>query len=453
MDSDKTITATFTRIQYTLTLNTSGNGNISINPSGGIYDAGTTVTITANPDAGWQFAGWSGDLSGNTNPATITMDSDKTVTATFTRIQHTLTANIHGNGNVSLNPAGGTYNEGDTVTLTATPDAGWQFAGWSGDLSGNTNPATITMDSDKTVTATFAQSAQTYVPDDNFEAYLEANGMGNGVANDDYVSTANIENVPSLNINNQNIADLTGIQDFAALTSLRAWNNQLTNVDLSQNSQLVSVAINGNDITSVNLQNLSLLESADLGYNNLTAVDLSSNTALRTLSISQNQLTDLDLSGLTDLVSLDCSGNALTYLNVQNGNNTNFVRFNATGNPNLTCIFVDDAAWSTSNWTNIDANSHFVETQADCDAVSITDETLKQIVKVYPNPVKDQLIIELFADKKMEISVYNLVGQELIKQSSSNGQLSIDLTKLPAANYLIKIKVENHQVFYNVIKE
>ena len=36
---------------------------------------------------------------------------------------------------------------------------------------------------------------QTYVPDDNFEAYLEANGIGNGVPNDDYVTTANIETV------------------------------------------------------------------------------------------------------------------------------------------------------------------------------------------------------------------------------------------------------------------
>ncbi len=36
---------------------------------------------------------------------------------------------------------------------------------------------------------------QTYVPDDNFEAYLEANGMGDGIANDDYVTTANINTI------------------------------------------------------------------------------------------------------------------------------------------------------------------------------------------------------------------------------------------------------------------
>ena len=41
----------------------------------------------------------------------------------------------------------------------------------------------------------FAGAQQTYVPDDNFEAYLENNGMGNGIVNDDSVTTANINSV------------------------------------------------------------------------------------------------------------------------------------------------------------------------------------------------------------------------------------------------------------------
>ncbi len=70
-------------VQYTLTTNTVGNGSITLNPPGGVYDEGTVVTLTAAPDPGWQFDNWSGDLSGTANPATITMNSDKTVTANF----------------------------------------------------------------------------------------------------------------------------------------------------------------------------------------------------------------------------------------------------------------------------------------------------------------------------------------------------------------------------------
>ena len=44
---------------------------------------------------------------------------------------------------------------------------------------------------------------QTYVPDDNFEAYLEANGMGNGIANDDSVTTSNINTITSLDVSSQ----------------------------------------------------------------------------------------------------------------------------------------------------------------------------------------------------------------------------------------------------------
>ena len=70
--------------QYTLTLNTSGDGSVTKNPNQATYSAGTNVILTAVPNAGSTFAGWSGDLTGSANPATITMNSNKIVTATFT---------------------------------------------------------------------------------------------------------------------------------------------------------------------------------------------------------------------------------------------------------------------------------------------------------------------------------------------------------------------------------
>jgi len=161
MDSNKSVTATFieeTPTQYTLTTATVGSGSVALSPSGGIYNEGTVVTLSATADSGWVFSSWSGDLTGSTNPETITMNAGKTVTATFTEVtptQYTLTVTTVGNGSVTLNPAGGTYDEGTVVTLTATADSGWAFSSWSGDLTGSTNSETITMDADKTVTATF----------------------------------------------------------------------------------------------------------------------------------------------------------------------------------------------------------------------------------------------------------------------------------------------------------
>lgn len=155
VDDNKTVTANFSLVQYTLDVSTVGPGSVTLNPPGGAYSSGTIVTLTANPSSGFQFSGWSGALSGLTNPATITMDGDKSVAATFSIIQYALTVNINGSGNVTLNPPGGTYDAGTVVTLTASADVDFQFAGWTGALSGSSNPATLTMDSPKSVTAVF----------------------------------------------------------------------------------------------------------------------------------------------------------------------------------------------------------------------------------------------------------------------------------------------------------
>ena len=68
---------------YVLTTNTVGGGSISISPSGGSYYTPTQVTLTAQPDPGYVFAGWQGDLQGNANPAALMMNIDRSVTAVF----------------------------------------------------------------------------------------------------------------------------------------------------------------------------------------------------------------------------------------------------------------------------------------------------------------------------------------------------------------------------------
>ena len=63
----------------------------------------------------------------------------------------------------------------------------------------------------------------TYVPDDNFEQKLI--DWGHDDTLDDYVLTANISGVTNVNLFNLGvISDLTGIEDFTALTSLSCYN-------------------------------------------------------------------------------------------------------------------------------------------------------------------------------------------------------------------------------------
>ena len=85
MDSDKSITAYFIR-QYTLTIVAGTGGTTNPSPGEHTHDSGAQVSITAVPNSGYQFSGWSGGASGTSNPTSITMDSDKSITASFSSI-------------------------------------------------------------------------------------------------------------------------------------------------------------------------------------------------------------------------------------------------------------------------------------------------------------------------------------------------------------------------------
>ena len=91
MNKNKKITAKFFKT-YTLTTSTDGEGTGTVTTAlvsgksygGGLYKAGSIVAVTAKPDSGSNFTGWSGDAAGTTKKVNVTMDADKSVNATFT---------------------------------------------------------------------------------------------------------------------------------------------------------------------------------------------------------------------------------------------------------------------------------------------------------------------------------------------------------------------------------
>lgn len=107
------------------------NGEVSQIPGDGDYTVGRKVQLTAAAIPGYEFSGWSGDLSGTANPAVVTMDADKNVVANFTPIpRYTITVGAAPSvgGTVA---GGGTFLRGTHVVLTATPNAGYNFANWT----------------------------------------------------------------------------------------------------------------------------------------------------------------------------------------------------------------------------------------------------------------------------------------------------------------------------------
>ena len=163
LTSDMTETAAFIQgLACTLTTNVTGSGSITLSPTGGTYTCGTAVTVTAAPSSGdWSFTGFSGGLTGTTNPQTLTLNANTTVSAAFTQVNFPVNVTVVGPGTVTANPSASSYAQGTQVQLTATANSGAYFVGFTGDVTSTTSPATVTVDTTKNITATFANSVIT----------------------------------------------------------------------------------------------------------------------------------------------------------------------------------------------------------------------------------------------------------------------------------------------------
>jgi internalin A len=169
MDADYTLQANFAVDTYTLTVNAT-KGSVAATPSKLAYNHGETVTLEATAHSGYHFTGWSGDLSGSSNPADITMDGNKTVTAGFASDQPGLALTLSSTaGGSVISPGEGTfqYNQGDQVTLEAKADPLFRFVGWSGGVSASANPYPLTVNADYTIRACFESVLDVLYVDNN----------------------------------------------------------------------------------------------------------------------------------------------------------------------------------------------------------------------------------------------------------------------------------------------
>ncbi len=150
---DITISQGVSQHTITATANNSAWGTVT---GGGVYNAGSTATLTAVANSGYHFVSWQ---DGDTNtPRIITVTGDSTFTAIFAADaapvqQYTITVSSN-NSTMGTVTGGGTYNAGTTITLTATANNGYHFVDWND--NNTTNPRMVTVTANATYTANFA---------------------------------------------------------------------------------------------------------------------------------------------------------------------------------------------------------------------------------------------------------------------------------------------------------
>ena len=260
-----------------------------------------------------------------------------------------------------------------------------------------------------------------FIPDANFKTALLANPYINTNANQEVECSEASAFSGSIFVLNSNISDLTGIEAFTGVTQLNCSMNQLTSLDLSANTALYFIDANNNQLTnfilptgstlsdvivsdnqlaSIDFNSNSYLNYVDCNNNNLTNLNVLSNSYLGYLFCNGNQISDLDCSNNSSLFQLGCANNLLSNLNLQNGNNSNLTSFDATNNPQLTCVQVDSVALMNTNWSGaIDATASYSLACTSC-TIAIPDVNFK-------NALLANLNINTNADNEIQCAEAN----------------------------------------------
>ncbi len=245
----------------------------------------------------------------------------------------------------------------------------------------------------------------TFVPDDNFEHFLEThdanmnvvpvgdpNSLGNGIDNDNLVTTAKIAQLTTLLIAGENITDLTGIEDFSALELLNCNNNQITSLNIGSNASLKILRANTNLLTNLDISQNINLEVVDVSYNQISDLDVSQNRQLLSLSIAGNSFNNIDVSSLSNL-------------EVLNGSDNNISQIDVSGNPALKVLYVNN-----NLLTSIDVSQNTTLEILECEANQLTHIDVRQNPRLTTLNCNDNLLTGIDLSQNSELEIFSCSG-------------------------------------------
>jgi Leucine-rich repeat (LRR) protein len=234
----------------------------SVSPSGGTYDKGLTVDVTATPATGYRFDHWEGSASGESPELRLTMDKNKKLTAYFTKTDSGVAfpdSKLEASIRQAIGKPSGDIHQSDLSTLPA----------------------------------------------------LEASGLGIT----DLTGLEYCTGLTELVLNSNPISDISSLSGLTGLTFLGLEDDQISDLSpLSGLTGLTELYIQGNQISDLSpLSGLTGLVVLNVEWNQISDVSpLSGLTSLTYLSCWENEIADISpLSGLTRLESLDLRANPL----------------------------------------------------------------------------------------------------------------------------------------------
>jgi len=379
--SNHSLVANFTGLSYTVTTSSSPM-NSGTTTGAGIYIYNTQVSVTANPATGYSFINWTenGNPVSTSMTYTFAITANRNLVANFGIFQVYNISTLSNPANGGTTSGGGAFSQGSQATVVATPNQGWMFLNWTENGNVVSTTASYTFDVFSDRTLTANFGLQTYS-----------------------ISTTAI---PS----NGGITTGDGTYTIGSLVTVVAdANPDFVFVDWEENSTSVSsdssyaFTANANRYLVANFRQVCTV----------------------TVAVNPSQAGVVSGGGVYNAgeqVTVQATANegwAFLYW-TENGNvvaTTASYMFTANGNRNLVAQMLSTVG---------------------------SEELTAAGVKVYPNPAKDQLHIEIDASstlKAVAIQMVNSMGKLVFEKSTSSSDRShyIDLEGFAEGVYSLRI--------------
>jgi Leucine-rich repeat (LRR) protein len=203
--------------------------------------------------------------------------------------------------------------------------------------------------------------------------------------------------------------------------------NQLTSLDLSNQTKLSHLDLTGNSIASLDLSNCPNLEVLNIANNGIETLVLDNIRYVRQFFCENNLLSSLDVSKLFNLKNFFCANNQLTSLNTSNGIIEEFINF--SGNPGLESVCCDANEVVYMQNLCYQYNNDTAIVNGSCEPVA-------NRIAMYPNPVGDMLHLSA-TEGISKVEIYSTNG--MLVMSSDSVSDSIEMNDLNSGMYFLKV--------------
>ena len=279
-------------VTYSVEISAASGG--SVDNSGGTFDTGSTLTVTATPNSGYAFINWSDGTTDN--PKELNVNSNLTLTANFGEAFTVSTefAELY-------NSIDGLSTVGDNQILKSGIESVREL-----DLSDPTGGSTIGFLDDLSGIENFTNLRKLIVQrqslrrvDLSKNTKLEFVWIGCNKLVE--INLSGLENLDRLELSCNNLESID-LSDSPYIRHLRLGENLFSSFDASQTPRVDYLVLKSNPLTQIsNLNDLTLLKSLFIGNTNLSSLDVSqlpslefvevpNTNLLNCIQVSQNQL-------------------------------------------------------------------------------------------------------------------------------------------------------------------